>query len=99
MFRLLKVAGDSLTPAYRDGDYILVSSLPGYQRGLKTGDCIVFRHTDYGILVKIIERFANGNELFVTGTNPASTDSRTFGAIQRRDLIGKVIWHIPAPRR
>ena len=64
----------------------------------QAGDIVVFRHPEYGIMIKKVEHFTpDGESLFVVGTHPDSVDSRRFGAISRRDLIGKVIWHVRKP--
>ncbi len=60
----------------------------------KRGDVVVFRHGIYGTMIKMVETVASGGkELSVVGTRPESIDSRRFGPISRRDVIGKVIWH------
>lgn len=99
MLRILRVMGASLSPAIQDGDYVLVVTLPILKRRLKPADVVAFHHPDYGILIKRIASIAGDDRLYVTGTDPASVDSRTFGPIHRREVIGKVIWHIRAPRR
>lgn len=99
MLRILRVTGASLSPAVQGGDYVLVITLPILKRRLKPADIVAFHHPDYGILIKIIASVTRDDRLFVTGTDPASVDSRTFGPIQRHEVIGKVIWHIRAPHR
>jgi len=99
MFKLLKVSGNSLIPVYQEGDFVVVSTVPLFFGTLKRGDIVVFRHEMYGTLIKMVETIApGGNELSVVGTREDSIDSRRFGAISRRDVIGKVIWHIKKPR-
>ena len=93
MLRLLKVSGQSLWPLYEDGDYVLVVH-PLLAGGIKMGDTIVFRHPIYGIMIKQVERVAPGSIIYVVGTHERSVDSRQFGAISRKDVIGKVIWRI-----
>ena len=99
MFKLLKVSGNSLSPVYQEGDFVVVSTVPLLFGMLKRGDIIVFRHEVYGTLIKMVEAIApGGGELSVVGTREDSVDSRRFGAISRQDVIGKVIWHIKKPR-
>jgi nickel-type superoxide dismutase maturation protease len=94
MVKLLKVSGFSLWPLYKDGDYVLVVS-PRLARGIRAGDVVVFRHPDYGTMIKLVERLASGGEdIYVIGPHERSVDSRQFGAISHRTVIGKVIWHI-----
>jgi nickel-type superoxide dismutase maturation protease len=94
VLRLLKIRGQSLTPLYREGDYVLVSGLALRLRGLQRGDAVVFRHPRLGELIKLVERL-DGEEVFVLGLDPDSVDSRHFGAISQGSLLGKVIYHIP----
>lgn len=94
MLKLLKVSGHSLWPLYEDGDYVLIAH-PLLAGSIKTGDVIVFRHPTYQTMIKQVERvIAGGDQIYVVGTHDRSVDSRNFGAISRRSVIGKVIWHI-----
>ncbi|GAB4547471.1 MAG: hypothetical protein Kow0063_42130 [Anaerolineae bacterium] len=98
MIRLLKVAGNSLLPAYRDGDFVLVSKIPYLFSKIKRGDIIAFRQTEYGIMIKKVQSVGpDGEEIHVVGTQEHSVDSRRFGPITRGDVLGKVIWHIKKP--
>lgn len=95
MLRLLKVAGDSLYPAFRQGDFVLTSKIPIFLNTLKAGDVIVFEQPIYGLLIKRIETVHQGGKFFyVLGTDEFSVDSRQFGPVGRDALVGKVIWHI-----
>jgi len=92
----MKVTGKSLSPNYLEGDYLLVLRIPFFWHRLKAGDFVVFHHPVYGVMVKKLESSSNnGAELFVIGSHPESTDSRQFGPIPARWVIGKVIAHIP----
>lgn len=64
----------------------------------KPGKTIVFQHPAYGIMIKKILR-VDPQGLFVTGTHPNSVDSRHFGLIERRSVLGIVAWHIRKPKR
>jgi signal peptidase I len=95
IFSIIKVRGHSLDPAYGDGDFVLVSKLPILIWGIQTGDVVVFHHPTLGKLIKIVERVADqGRQVFVIGLDPNSRDSRTFGAVPRALVLGKVIGHI-----
>jgi signal peptidase I len=95
MFKLLKVSGESLSPAYQDGDFVLVSKIPYLFGTVRPGDVVVFRHRLYGTMIKRVVRAApDKDEVEVIGTDDHSADSRTFGAIGRGDILGKVIWHV-----
>jgi signal peptidase I len=94
LWPLYRVSGYSLWPLYDDGDYVLALH-PTLAGTIKPGDVVVFRHPAYGTMIKQVEHIVPGsNDLYVTGTHERSTDSRDFGAISSRSVIGKVVWHI-----
>jgi signal peptidase I len=102
MLKFLKVMGNSLTPLYREGDFVLVTKFPYLLNKLKPGDVVAFKHPIYGTMIKMIDQVSqDGEKLFVTGTQPDSVDSRQFGTIERNTLIGVLFWHIknPNPQR
>ena len=95
MLKILKVSGDSLTPEFQEGDFVLIAKIPFLLSHLKANDVVVFQHPDYGVMIKMIDFILPGDdEIFVVGTHDHSVDSRRFGPIKRDDLIGKVVWHI-----
>jgi nickel-type superoxide dismutase maturation protease len=95
MLRVFKVTGDSLYPAFRQGDFVLISKIPFWFNRLRVGEAVVFNHPVYGQMIKQIERILDGGRaVFVVGLDEFSVDSRQFGPVARADLLGKVIWHI-----
>ena len=99
MLKLIKITGNSLTPEYNEGDYVVIATLSVILRALKSGDTIVFKHPVYGTMIKQIQSIdTQAGEIFVIGTHHHSTDSRHFGAIPQSWLTGKVLWHIPKSR-
>jgi nickel-type superoxide dismutase maturation protease len=98
MFQLLRVSGHSLEPLYQDGDFVVIGKIPIFFRWLRPGNEIVFRHPEYGTLIKRVESVTAAGEISVIGTQPASVDSRRFGPIRREAIIGKVIWRIKRRR-
>ena len=100
MLGLLKVTGNSLSPDYQEGDFVLLLKIPFFLNRLKSGDIVVFQQPYYGIMIKRVERQSqDGEQTYVLGAHPDSADSRKFGPVQRGDLVGRVIWHIKKPRR
>ena len=98
MLKLIKITGNSLTPEYNDGDYLLITTFSFMLRSLKPDDIVVFEHPVYGTMVKQIQYIdPSAGEIFVVGTHPESTDSRHFGPIPQNWLRGKVLWQIPKP--
>ena len=98
MIQILKVTGESLSPFFLRGDFVVILKIPFFLRKLKVGDFVVFRHPAYGTLIKRIESISpDGQEFFVVGTCSESVDSREFGPVPRRWLTGKVFVHISNP--
>lgn len=98
MFQLIKVSGKSLLPEYQEGDFVLVVKVPFFLRRIQQGDVVVFDHPVYGLMIKVVDHLIpEKDEIFVVGTHMFSVDSREFGPISRKVLIGKVVWHISKP--
>ncbi len=100
MFRILKVTGNSLTPKFYPGDYVLIATHPRSRKNIQQGDVVVFEHPVYGVMIKEVTHIdpATG-QLHVRGTHPNSVDSARFGPISIDILIGKVRWHFSKPQR
>lgn len=93
MCRVIKVTGESLTPIVEEGDFVLVLKIPFFF--LRSGDIIVFRHESHGMMIKLVEVVSrNEGTVFAVGIHPLSTDSRAFGPVPKKDIIGKVIWRV-----
>jgi len=101
MFKLLKVSGDSLSPAFQEGDFVVIAKIPlFFNQPPRPGDVVVFNHPVFGTMIKLVEKInLEKDELFVVGTHQDSIDSRRFGPISARSVLGTVIWHIKRPRR
>lgn len=92
ILQIIRVSGGSLYPKYRDGDYVFVSALPIWLRGIHPGDVVIYDHPLKGRRIKIVEHLEDeGKALFLVGTTIDSEDSRNFGAVPRNLVKGKVI--------
>lgn len=82
------VQGDSMLPGLKDGDVVLVDPYAAPE----IGDVVLARHP-FKKSVRIIKRIREispDGKYFLVGDNlPESTDSRTFGAVPLKCLIGK----------
>ncbi|MEA3327411.1 MAG: S26 family signal peptidase [Chloroflexota bacterium] len=95
MFRLHKIHGHSLHPAFHEGEFVLAAGVPFPSGKIRVGDVIIFRQPGYGKLIKRVKRvLADGHAFDVRGTQVESTDSRNFGPVPIENVSGKVIWHI-----
>lgn len=85
---IFQVAGDSMLPALKAGDLVLINP----SAALEVGDIVVARHP-FKKSVKIIKRIAEilpGERYILLSDNPADgADSRSFGAIAAKDILGK----------
>lgn len=85
---IFQVAGDSMFPALKEGDWVLVNPNAAFE----IGDIVVARHP-FKKSVKIIKRIAeilSDEKYILLSDNPEDgTDSRSFGAISAKDILGK----------
>ncbi|MEI6219793.1 MAG: nickel-type superoxide dismutase maturation protease [Actinomycetes bacterium] len=95
-FRTIAVSGNSMSPTYIDGDWLLFRRLSGVEmNGAQrlVGKVVVIERESYPgiLLIKRVMR-ADENGLWVEGDNKdASTDSRTWGLLAPREIVGRVL--------
>ena len=92
------VEGPSMEPAFHDGDRLVVNKLAYSRRAPAAGDAVVVRDPDVRARF-LLKRIAvapdhidpGPRRIYLLGDNAAeSRDSRHFGLVHRRDIIGKV---------
>jgi phage repressor protein C with HTH and peptisase S24 domain len=81
----LEISGDSMKPAYRDGDVIVVS--PGAQ--IRKGDRVVVKTKDGEVMAKELKR-RTAKTLELQSLNPNHVD-RTLAAADV-DWIARIVW-------
>ena len=84
LLKLMRIRGQSMSPYLKEDDLILVSYIPMIFYRIKVGDVVVLKDPrDDRKIVKRISKIDN-EEYFVLGDNPsASTDSRSFGYVNK----------------
>lgn len=89
IYEQYRVEGDSMLPELKNGDIVLVKKI----ENLQVGDIVVANHPfRKTFIIKRITEISTGGKLFLKGDNPQeSTDSRTFGEIDKKDILGKVV--------
>ncbi|MSR70636.1 S26 family signal peptidase [Candidatus Kaiserbacteria bacterium] len=106
IFQIYKVSGDSMSPAYPAGTVVLVERLTPHLFAPQKGTVLVFNNPhkqgQYEADIKRVSGLPNETvegmhlgtvDYFVMGDNRAvSQDSRSFGAVQPTDFIGRVVW-------
>ncbi|MDP2641311.1 MAG: nickel-type superoxide dismutase maturation protease [Candidatus Yanofskybacteria bacterium] len=92
MFSYFHVQGQSMEPFCREGDFVLVNRMSYLLSHPCVGDVVVFSdpaRKDF-LLVKRVARISRGGLVWVEGDNTqGSYDSRTFGWIPRKAILGK----------
>lgn len=81
-----------MLPTFKSGDVVLVNRLSYLLSKPKVGDFVVLKRQKY-----IIKRIAaiRKEQVFVIGDNKKeSIDSRSFGWIHKKEIVGKVILKI-----
>jgi hypothetical protein len=82
-----RVAGNSMSPILKSGDIVM-----GWKRPLRAGD-IVIAQLNNAEVVKRVESY-KGNKVYLVGDNrQESTDSRHYGPVAWRAILGTVMIH------
>lgn len=96
MRKCVYVTGRSMEPTLVEGDYLSCNTSRKAIRNIKVGDIIVFKRPDRFVIKRVTKLFEKA--YFVIGDNKAhSTDSRVYGAISQKDVIGVVDMHDGRP--
>ena len=102
-FKKVEVRGDSMSPNYNDGDWLLFYLLPAKSKAeaLVGKVVLIQRHSEVGtdfLQVKRVSKVTNDPDfdkevkIWVEGDNKEkSTDSRIWGALDSSEVIGKLI--------
>ena len=99
-FKKVEVRGDSMSPNYNDGDWLLFRLLPAKSKADELVGKVVLiqRRSNLGedfLQVKRVIKVHNHNdeiEIWVEGDNKEkSTDSRTWGALDSSEVIGRLL--------
>lgn len=94
MFRIIKVEGESMSPDYNSGDYVLVSRFPLLFNSIRINTAAVFNSKKYGVMIKKVSEIDRvNNKYFFKGANQMSVKTEMIGAIDRKDIIGIVLLH------
>lgn len=93
MLRIFRVTGSSMEPTLNDGDYVVAATRLWRPRESKLA---VANHPEYGLLIKRVRR-RSPTGYTLSSDNPLGTDSRKFGEVSERHVIGPVLLTIRQP--
>ncbi len=84
-----------MVPNFEEGDFILINRWAYLFGKPQENDVVVLKHPhNKKYLLKRISRTING-AVFVEGDNKSeSEDSRQFGPISKKEIVGKVLMHV-----
>jgi nickel-type superoxide dismutase maturation protease len=92
----VEVEGDSMSPSYNRGDWLIIRRISGGQHNLKIGKTYLISDP-IRPGVKLLKRLTQTRvehgvlRFWVEGDNPASTDSRNWGWLESSQFLGKVL--------
>lgn len=97
--KIFRVAGRSMEPEFREGDFVMVSKLPLRPKYVRPGTHIAFVNSKYGMLIKKVQEYNPARKLlWATGTSPFSIHGDEIGPIPVKNVLGEVIGHVRKTR-
>jgi nickel-type superoxide dismutase maturation protease len=91
--RAFRVEGDSMFPTLKHGDMVIVVPLSKPA----PGDIVAAAHPfkkDLSVIKRVGSIQSDGRYFLVGDNLSASTDSRSFGSLNKHDIAGKVVCRV-----
>lgn len=89
-----KIEGKSMEPKFKEGDVILINKLSYLFSKPQVKDIVAIKVGKIKSIIKKIKEI-KGDKFFVIGENlKESKDSRHFGWVLKKDILGKVCFKI-----
>jgi nickel-type superoxide dismutase maturation protease len=92
MFYFRRISGNSMLPVLKNGDYIV--AIHYWKIAFKCNDIVVVQHPTFGEIIKRIAKIDNNGDFWLNGDGSDTLSSLTMGAINKKSILGKMIWHI-----
>ncbi|MEM7245456.1 MAG: S24/S26 family peptidase [Acidobacteriota bacterium] len=89
-WRLVRVAGDSMAPTLRDGDYVLARE----RERATVGSVALLRHPTFGSIIKRVKDRDDQGRYRVAGDSSLSTSSDALGPMDASTIQALVRWRI-----
>ena len=95
-FSTVAVSGNSMSPSYREGDWLIIRKLSGKKHTLKIGAVYLIQDPNRPG-VKLLKRLNESRiehgvlRYWVEGDNPVSEDSRSWGWLETEQFIARVV--------
>jgi signal peptidase I len=94
MFAIYKVAGNSMLPQIKDGDYVFLLTLIRFTLPLP-GMTVIFDQPEYGLLLKQVSSVDRKNKtMTLQGLNSFSVNIHQIGEVPFSCLKGCVLWKL-----
>ncbi|MBF2036377.1 MAG: nickel-type superoxide dismutase maturation protease [Leptolyngbyaceae cyanobacterium T60_A2020_046] len=96
--RRFRVRGNSMLPALKPGDEVLIDPAAYRQRSPQPGELVIAQHPHQPHLrmIKRVHWVAPDGACDLRGDNPSeSSDSRTFGLVDPQLILGRVLCTFP----
>ncbi len=93
LLQRLRIKGHSMEPNFREEETVLLSSIPYFFRKPKIGDVVVFINKNI-LLIKRIKNIEKGKYYLLGDNLNDSSDSRDLGWIERKDIMGIILFKI-----
>ena len=79
-----------MSPRIPNDSYVLVDNF-WTTRFLKPSQSVLFRHREYGLVVKTIAAIHHNGFIWSKGENDQSVSIEQLGPVSKGDIIGKVV--------
>ncbi|MBV1907987.1 MAG: S24/S26 family peptidase [Kangiellaceae bacterium] len=83
-----------MSPTLASRDFVLSLRFPW--SNFNPGEIVLVQHPEYHLIVKRVS-FVDEHQIQLQGDNTASVSSELMGWIDLDNIVGKIIWHFPAP--
>ncbi|WP_133468526.1 S24 family peptidase [Paraglaciecola marina] len=92
--KIHRVVGHSMHPTLMNNDYVICGIWPGF--AARNGCLVVVSHPQLHTIVKRVENIDCSGRLRLSGDSDSSISSDDIGWVERKYIVGRVIFCISA---